>query len=225
MFSLQCLTHPSVCLSGVPKLEYGVRALSRPPTSASRQLVTFTNQLAGRIILDSPQLVKREREGEIFKVYHLKWVRIEPLVVEFIEALIFQLFFLSRNSKHIFLFFSFIFALISFSRNAYRAEVASFLVPVLGESPSNSRIRERIEFISNLLFLLEDLYLTIGHGFMVNQSSVKINVRSSLYWARNQLADKLKELMIAKKTGWQVLKNFKNQVMNIFLLFLFFTGL
>ena len=60
---------------------------------------------------------------------------------------------------------------------------------------------------------------------MVNQSSVKINVRSSLYWARNQLADKLKELMIAKKTGWQVLKNFKNQVMNIFLLFLFFTGL
>ena len=41
MFSLQCLTYPSVCLSGVLKLEYGVRPLNWPPTSASRQLFTF----------------------------------------------------------------------------------------------------------------------------------------------------------------------------------------
>ena len=31
------------------------------------------------------------------------------------------------------------------------------------------------------------------------------------YWVRNQLASKLKELMIAKKSGWQVLRNLKNQ--------------
>ena len=68
------------------------------------------------------------------------------------------------------------------------------------------------------MFLIEDLYLTVGPGYMVSQSSTKINVRSPLYWVRNQLAGKLKELMIAKKTGWQVLRNLKNQV-NILLFF------
>ena len=106
-----------------------------------------------------------------------------------------------------------------FVRNAYRAEIASFLVPVSGETPATARIRERIEFNSNLLFLIEDLYLTVGPGYMVSQSSTKINVRSPLYWVRNQLAGKLKELMIAKKTGWQVLRNLKNQV-NIFFIFI-----
>ena len=67
-------------------------------------------------------------------------------------------------------------------RNAYRAEVASFLAPVLGETPATSRIRERIEFISNLLFLIEDLYLAVGPGYMTSQASTKINVRSPLYW-------------------------------------------
>ena len=66
--------------------------------------------------------------------------------------------------------------------------------------------------MSNLLYLIEDLYLTIGPGYMTNQASDKIDVRSPLYWVRNQLATQLKELMIAKKTGWQVLKNLKNQV-------------
>ena len=78
---------------------------------------------------------------------------------------------------------------------------------------ANERIRERIESTSNILFLIEDLYLTIGPGYMVNQSSMKIDVRSPLvYWVRNQLATQIKELMIAKRTGWQVLKNLKNQV-------------
>ena len=106
------------------------------------------------------------------------------------------------------------------SRNAYRAEIASFLAPVPGESVANERIRERIEFISNILFLIEDLYLAIGSGFLVNpQSSSKINVRSPLYWVRNQLATHVKELMIAKRTGWQVLKNLKNQVSFLFIIF------
>ena len=47
---------------------------------------------------------------------------------------------------------------------------------------------------------------------MTNQAADKIDVRSPLYWVRNQLATQLKELMIAKKSGWQVLKNLKNQV-------------
>ena len=98
------------------------------------------------------------------------------------------------------------------SRNAYRAEISSFLSPIPGESSANTRIRERIEFNSNLLFLIEDLYLTVGPGYMLNQSSTKINVRSPLYWVRNQLASQIKELMIAKKMGWQVLKSLKNQV-------------
>ena len=114
--------------------------------------------------------------------------------------------------------FVFDFFFFLFFRNAYRAEIASFLVPVSGETPATARIRERIEFNSNLLFLIEDLYLTVGPGYMVSQSSTKINVRSPLYWVRNQLAGKLKELMIAKKTGWQVLRNLKNQV-NILLFF------
>ena len=35
---------------------------------------------------------------------------------------------------------------------------------------------------------------------------------ASLLWVRNQHAANLKELMIAKKTGWAVLRNFKSQV-------------
>ena len=101
-----------------------------------------------------------------------------------------------------------------FYRNAYRAEITTFLSPVAGENSGSERLRERIEFISNLLFLIEDLYLTIGPGYMTNQSASKINVRSPSYWVRNQLAGQLKELMIAKRTGWQVLKNLKNQVMS-----------
>ena len=66
--------------------------------------------------------------------------------------------------------------------------------------------------MSNLLYLIEDLYLTIGPGYLTNQAADKIDVRSPLYWVRNQLATQLKELMIAKKSGWQVLKNLKNQV-------------
>ena len=104
------------------------------------------------------------------------------------------------------------------SRNAYRAEIASFLVPVQGDSAANERIRERIEFVSNILFLIEDLYLTVGSGYMLSQSSTKVNVRSPLYWVRNQLASHVKDLMIAKRTGWQVLKNLKNQV-SVFVFF------
>ena len=104
------------------------------------------------------------------------------------------------------------FSFFLFCRNAYRAEIASFLVPVQGDTPANERIRERIEFISNILFLIEDLFLTVGPGYMTSQSSVRVNVRSPLYWVRNQLASHVKDLMIAKRTGWQVLKNLKNQV-------------
>ena len=110
----------------------------------------------------------------------------------------------------------FVFLFLSF-RNAYRAEIASFLVPVQGDSAANERIRERIEFVSNILFLIEDLYLTVGPGYMTSQSSVRVNVRSPLYWVRNQLASHVKDLMIAKRTGWQVLKNLKNQVSFSFL--------
>ena len=97
-------------------------------------------------------------------------------------------------------------------RSAYRAEIATFTSQTLGDTASSERIRERIEFVSNLLYLIEDLYLTIGPGYMTNQVLDKIDVRSPLYWVRNQLATQLKELMIAKKSGWQVLKNLKNQV-------------
>ena len=105
---------------------------------------------------------------------------------------------------------------LSFSRNAYRAEVASFLVPVAGEDASAIRLRERIQFSSNILFFIEDLYLALGPGHVTNQSGAKINVVSSLLWVRNQHASLLKDLMIAKKTGWAVLRNFKNQVICFF---------
>ena len=101
---------------------------------------------------------------------------------------------------------------LSIFRNAYRAEVASFLVPVAGEDASATRLRERIEFSSNILFFIEDLYLALGPGHVTTQAGAKINVVASLLWVRNQHASNLKELMIAKKTGWQVLRNFKSQV-------------
>ena len=118
----------------------------------------------------------------------------------------FSFFFLAGPA----LFLSFLSFL--FSRNAYRAEVASFLVPVAGEDASATRLRERIEFSSNILFFIEDLYLALGPGHVTTQAGVKINVVASLLWVRNQHASNLKELMIAKKTGWQVLRHFKNQV-------------
>ena len=80
----------------------------------------------------------------------------------------------------LFIFYQFYFNclfLIFFSllpRNAYRAEIASFLVPVAGEAQSVERIRERIEFTSNLLFLIEDLYLALGPGFVTTQVSTKV---------------------------------------------------
>ena len=88
-------------------------------------------------------------------------------------------------------------------------------MPVQGDTAANERIRERIEFISNVLFLIEDVFLTVGPGYMTSQSSVRVNVRSPLYWVRNQLALHVKDLMIAKRTGWQVLKNLKNQVSSL----------
>ena len=102
------------------------------------------------------------------------------------------------------------------SRNAYRAEVATFLVPVEDEDASATRLRKRIEFSSNILFFIEDLYLALGPGHVTTQAGSKINVVPSLLWVRNQHASNVKELMIAKKTGWQVLRNLKNQVKKIY---------
>ena len=100
-------------------------------------------------------------------------------------------------------------------RNAYRAEVASFLVPVAGEDASAVRLRERIEFSSNILFFVEHLYLALGPGHVTTKDGTKLNVVAYLLWIRNQHASNLKDLMIAKKTGWSVLRKFKDQV-NIF---------
>ena len=85
-------------------------------------------------------------------------------------------------------------------------------MPVAGEQASDSHLRERIDFTSNILFFIEDLYLALGSGPVTTKAGVKVNVASSLLWVRTQLAGNVKELMIAKKTGWQVLRNFKNQV-------------
>ena len=106
-------------------------------------------------------------------------------------------------------------------RNAYRAEVATFLVPVAGEDAAAVRLRERIEFSSNILFFIEDLFLALGPGHVTTQAGTKINVVSSLLWVRNQHATRVKELMIAKKTGWKVLQNLKSQVSFCFSLFIF----
>ena len=73
-----------------------------------------------------------------------------------------------------------------------------------------SRLRERIDFTSNVHFFIEDLFLTLGLGYVTTQAGSKINMVSSLLWVCNQLTGSLKELMIAKKTGWQVLRNLKN---------------
>ena len=90
--------------------------------------------------------------------------------------------------------------------------MATFLSPVAGEDASATRLRERIEFSSNILFFIEDLYLALGPGSVTTQSGAKINVVSSLLWVRNQHASNVKELMIAKKMGWAVLRTFKGQV-------------
>ena len=71
--------------------------------------------------------------------------------------------------------------------------------------------REDRILLKHPLFI-EDLYLALGPGHVTTQAGAKINVVASLLWVRNQHAANLKELMIAKKTGWQVLRNFKNQV-------------
>ena len=101
-----------------------------------------------------------------------------------------------------------------FYRAACRAEVHSFLSPIIGEPSSSSRIRERIEFNSNLLFLVENLYFSLGSDYIITQSGSKFEPFSALYWIRNQLASQVKELMIANKAGWQVLKNLKSQVIS-----------
>ena len=106
-------------------------------------------------------------------------------------------------------------------RSAYRAEVATFVVPVAGESASDTRLRERIDFTSNILFFIEDLYLALGPGHVTTKTGAKINVASSLLWVRCQLAGSVKELMIAKKSGWQVLRNLKNEVILFFSIFYF----
>ena len=92
------------------------------------------------------------------------------------------------------------------------------MVPVAGEQSSDARLRERIDFTSNLLFFIEDLFLAVGQGAITTKSGVKLNMSASLSWVRNQLAGSVKELMIAKKAGWKVLQNFKNQVFLIFYL-------
>ena len=99
-------------------------------------------------------------------------------------------------------------------RNAYRAEIATFVVPVAGEQSADSRLRERIDFTSNILFFIEDLYLAVGQGAITTKSGTKLNMAASLLWVRNQLAGSVKELMIAKKAGWKVLQNLKNQVIH-----------
>ena len=117
--------------------------------------------------------------------------------------------------------FFFVFFFLS-CRNAYRAEVATFVVAVAGEQPSDARLRERIDFTSNILFFIEDLYLAVGQGAITTKSGTKLNMSSSLLWVRNQLAGSVKELMIAKKAGWKVLQNLKNQVY-ILLIFCIFS--
>ena len=75
------------------------------------------------------------------------------------------------------------------------------MVPVAGEQPSDARLRERIDFTSNILFFIEDLYLAVGQGAITTKSGTKLNMASSLLWVRSQLAGSVKELMIAKKAG------------------------
>ena len=95
------------------------------------------------------------------------------------------------------------------------------MVPVAGEQSSDARLRERIDFTSNLLFFIEDLFLAVGQGAITTKAGVKLNMSASLSWVRNQLAGSVKELMIAKKAGWKVLQNFKNQVFLYFYIGLF----
>ena len=109
-----------------------------------------------------------------------------------------------------------------FFRNAYRAEIATFVVAVAGEQSADARLRERIDFTSNILFFIEDLYLAVGQGAITTKSGTKLDMSSSLLWVRNQLAGSVKELMIAKKAGWKVLQNLKSQVIvNSFNIFVF----
>ena len=94
--------------------------------------------------------------------------------------------------------------------------MATFVVPVAGEQTSDARLRGRIDFTSNILFFIEDLYLAVGTGPITTKSGTKLNIAASLLWVWNQLAGNVKELMIAKKTGWKVLQNLKNQVFFVF---------
>ena len=52
--------------------------------------------------------------------------------------------------------------------------MATFLVPVAGKDASATRLRERIEFSSNILFFIEDLYLALGPGHVTIQAGSKI---------------------------------------------------
>ena len=108
--------------------------------------------------------------------------------------------------------FSYCISFLIFYRNAYRAEIATFVAAVAGEQSADARLRERIDFTSNILFFIEDLFLAVGQGAITTKSGTKLDMSSSLLWVRNQLAGCVKELMIAKKAGWKVLQNLKSQV-------------
>ena len=86
-------------------------------------------------------------------------------------------------------------------RNAYRAEIATFVVTVAGEQSADARLRERIDFMSNILFFIEDLYFAVGQGAITTKSGTKLDMSSSRLCVRNQLAGGVKELMIAKKAA------------------------
>ena len=47
---------------------------------------------------------------------------------------------------------------------------------VAGEQPADARLRERIDFTSNILFFIEDLYLAVGQGAITTKSGTKLDV-------------------------------------------------
>ena len=98
------------------------------------------------------------------------------------------------------------------TREAYRAQIAQFLVPVEGEAEAQVRLRQRISDASQCLNCIEDMCFACGGKPVTSNSGQRLDYPSSFLWMHRIHATNLRQLMIAKRHGWRVLHNFQSQV-------------
>ena len=68
------------------------------------------------------------------------------------------------------------------SRAAYRAEIQQFMVPIEGEQPPQTRLRERIAENWKVLSVVEDMYLACKGKPLFSEEGLRMDYASSFLW-------------------------------------------